>query len=550
MTIIEIFCTNYMLSQLFLFPALVYYVRLDIMKVPHTQLKKIRVITSLATILLPLILSMSVFYQPNSTTSSAKVENSPTIAPAIRSSLHPEITIPTAKPQLRHSAPVPLTRQIIASLSAPVQHGTAFIELTSVILQLLTVIGILLFIFRICCDLYRINALIRTSHKQYLQKNTTLYLNPNIDSPFSVWAGKGMIFMPFNLSEKAKAVILSHERCHLRHRHTFWVMLDVLHTYLFWYNPISHLLKRKNSLLLELECDVEAAETNNRIGYASILSDYAHDRQYHRQALIAIQGFGSLYNLAKRLRYLLDDDERQRNSSRWRCFIGLLAFLTIIGFTAGCASKETQREMAQKINDAYTTLSTTHGEVLLSDMPPILIKAFLFREDAHFYAHSGIDVSAIFRAAYNNVTGDHVQGASTITQQLAKRFVLEDTRRTFNRKIKQFFAARTIEKNLSKDRILEIYLNSLYFENGIYGVAAATLHYFKHPLTSISPAEAAALAVIVSHPAENSFTRNPVKAKALQTHLLNRMVAEGYVSESEAGDSLNSFWQFASALPI
>jgi len=134
--------------------------------------------------------------------------------------------------------------------------------------------------------------------------------------------------------------------------------------------------------------------------------------------------------------------------------------------------------------------------VPITAMPKRVIKAFLAAEDAHFYAHSGVDFTGVARAAITNLThrvkGEDRRptGASTITQQVAKNFLLTNEV-SWSRKIKEAILAFRIERTFSKDRILELYLNEIYLGQGSYGVAAAALNYFNKSMDELSVAEAA-----------------------------------------------------------
>src|SRR5205085_8793488 len=134
-------------------------------------------------------------------------------------------------------------------------------------------------------------------------------------------------------------------------------------------------------------------------------------------------------------------------------------------------------------------------------VPKLVINAFIAAEDKNFYEHAGLDFSGIARAAINYVQnyGGRLQGASTITQQVAKNFLLTNER-TFARKIKEALLAMKIEAAFSKERILELYLNEIYLGIGAYGVAAASLLYFDKSVHELTIPEAAYLAALPKGP--------------------------------------------------
>jgi penicillin-binding protein 1A len=181
--------------------------------------------------------------------------------------------------------------------------------------------------------------------------------------------------------------------------------------------------------------------------------------------------------------------------------------------------------------------------VSINDMPPFLIQALLTREDREFYNHGGINTWRTFLAAINNLIGRNRQGASTITQQLAG--LLYSNRRDISifRKITELYYAFQLEKKLSKDEILELYLNQMYFGHGCYGVEAACQFHFGHSVKEITPAEAAMIVIQLANWNEYSPRKNPVKARKMQENVLTDMVTLGYISKAEADASFNSFWK-------
>ncbi|MDT7833883.1 penicillin-binding protein 1A [Aquabacterium sp. OR-4] len=170
--------------------------------------------------------------------------------------------------------------------------------------------------------------------------------------------------------------------------------------------------------------------------------------------------------------------------------------------------------------------------VPIEQMPPALVKAVLATEDARFYRHSGIDWLGVARAIAAQLTGGMRQGASTITQQVARTFFLSQ-RFTPERKIKEALLALRIERKLSKDKILELYLNQIYLGQRSYGFAAAADTYFGKPLAQITLAEAAMLAGLPQNPAFANPITNLERATRRQRIVLARMVATGDISAEQ-----------------
>ena len=171
--------------------------------------------------------------------------------------------------------------------------------------------------------------------------------------------------------------------------------------------------------------------------------------------------------------------------------------------------------------------------VKLEDVPPVMTRAILAAEDDRFFTHSGVDFLGIARAAVANLAaGGKAQGASTITMQLARNFFLSNER-SYTRKIYEILVALKIEQALSKEQILEIYLNQIYLGQRAYGFASAAQVYFGKPLAKITAAEAAMLAGLPKAPSAYNPVVNPKRAKIRQQYILGRMRSLGYLTEEQ-----------------
>ncbi|MBY0571686.1 MAG: transglycosylase domain-containing protein, partial [Burkholderiaceae bacterium] len=165
-------------------------------------------------------------------------------------------------------------------------------------------------------------------------------------------------------------------------------------------------------------------------------------------------------------------------------------------------------------------------------IPDIMKKAVLAIEDDRFYEHGGVDYLGITRAALHNLTGGAKQGASTITQQVARNFFLS-SEQTFKRKIYEILLAWKIEQNLSKDQILEIYMNQIYLGQRAYGFSSAAQIYFGKNLKDLTIAEAAMLAGLPKAPSAYNPVVNPKRATARQQYILQRMRQLGYITNDQ-----------------
>lgn len=170
--------------------------------------------------------------------------------------------------------------------------------------------------------------------------------------------------------------------------------------------------------------------------------------------------------------------------------------------------------------------------VHIKEIPDIMKKAVLAIEDDRFFEHGGVDYVGIVRAAVHNLSGGARQGASTITQQVARNFFLS-SEQTLKRKIYEVLLAWKIEKNLTKDQILEVYMNQIYLGQRAYGFSSAAQIYYGKKLQQITIAEAAMLAGLPKAPSAYNPVVNPKRAKARQQYILQRMYQLGYISEPE-----------------
>ena len=177
--------------------------------------------------------------------------------------------------------------------------------------------------------------------------------------------------------------------------------------------------------------------------------------------------------------------------------------------------------------------------VPIDAIPKLVIRAFLSAEDKSFYSHPGVSLPDIARAGLVNLmqmgTGQSRRpiGASTITQQVAKNFLLTNEV-SLSRKVREAILAIRIENALTKDRILELYLNEIYLGGGAYGVAAAALNYFNKSLDELTPAEAAYIAALPKAPNNYNPQRNPREAKGRRDFVIGRMQEDGYLNDFEA----------------
>ena len=230
--------------------------------------------------------------------------------------------------------------------------------------------------------------------------------------------------------------------------------------------------------------------------------------------------------------------------------LGLVALMVVFGVLS--KDLPDYRQLAKYEPAVTTRLFAGDGQLLMEyaaekrlfvpvdKIPERVKQAFIAAEDKHFYQHGGIDYIGIIRAVINNIknigTGRRPSGASTITQQVAKNFLL-NSEVSYIRKIKEAILANRMNNAFSKDHILELYLNEIYLGNRAYGVAAAALNYFNKSLDELSLEEIAYLAALPKGPNNYHPLRRYDAAVARRNWVIGRMVEDGYVTSEEAEEA-------------
>ena len=261
---------------------------------------------------------------------------------------------------------------------------------------------------------------------------------------------------------------------------------------------------------------------------------------------------------------LPDTPRRRRRKRSWVVnFIGFLFASGVVMFLAASAVGGYLLWKASKDLPSYDSLAKYEPPVMtrihahdgsliaeyarerrifvpINTVPKYVINAFLSAEDRRFYEHGGLDFTGIARAAVKFIEGKikgrgGLQGASTITQQVAKNFLLS-SERTFDRKLREAILAIRIERAYPKDKILELYLNEIYFGIGSYGVAAAALNYFGKELDQLTTEDAAFLAALPKAPNNYHPTKDGTRQKAIERRnwILDQMVENGHIKAEEA----------------
>ncbi len=215
------------------------------------------------------------------------------------------------------------------------------------------------------------------------------------------------------------------------------------------------------------------------------------------------------------------------------------------------APRETSvmRQREREARDAGRTPKRDYRWVPLTRIAPILRRAVIASEDARFYQHGGLDVKEIQASAKANwKRGKIVRGGSTITQQLAKNLYLE-TSRTLLRKAEEALLAVELDRRLSKQRILEIYLNVIEWGDGIYGAEAASLHYFGVHASQVNAQQAALLTALIPSPRRDNPAKRPARLVRRYNTVLLRLRQGGAISRATYAELRNAPWQLAGTRP-
>ncbi|MBU8880052.1 penicillin-binding protein 1A [Bacillus sp. FJAT-29790] len=226
--------------------------------------------------------------------------------------------------------------------------------------------------------------------------------------------------------------------------------------------------------------------------------------------------------------------------------IAVLAFLSFFAFFANDADISALKDGMEQSTVIYdlngevaSKISANKIEgVRIEEIPEHMINAVIAIEDHRFYEHNGVDFTSIGRALFRNMkAGGVIEGGSTITQQLTKNAMLSPEK-TYKRKLEEFFLAREIEKKYTKNEILQMYLNQIYFGEGAWGIKRAALKYYGKEVKDLTVSEAALLAGIVNAPSAINPYKNEQKALERRDLVLQQMKEHGFISEQQYNEAI------------
>ncbi len=535
------FFTAYLTAQFILFPVVLFYLNMDYSKLSFHFLRRLRISVSLLALTLPLLLWVAHFLPTDSfeiLNFEPWVEQVSPISPPLAADAKTGIA------EVDNPSNDLVLKPVIIGISGMLSlyQGLHF-YLTDVLVWF-SVFGLFLLGWRLIFQAFQLVRLAANCQKSTIEHGVILLVGSINSAPFSLGLGRGVIFLPAGLKKQDRDIILAHELCHIKRSHTIWSAVDSLMTALFFYNPLAHMIKRQADLIMEVECDAETAEKHDNLAYCQTLLDFAHRNVTTQRQLLVVQGWGGRMILQKRIQYLLAEKKCIKNNYL-KVFATLLTAWMLISvvLVTGCNVSNQQGVMTKRLQHDYLALTYTHGEASMGYLPNHLVSAFLLTKDSDFYNHQGIDFLAMFKSYLSQQGDDELLDRVTITQQVVRRFHNSEKQKTFGTKIDEINMVRELERTLSKDEILAMYMNSISFGNDIYGIKQASLHYFGCYVVGISPAESAMLALMADAPPENSYQTNRNRLRTQQERLLNQMVDAGHLSANEVADSLRLFWE-------
>ena len=524
-----IFFVCYLYSMVLLLPLYIYYFAVSPRRSSHASLHRMHKWVLAITICAPILFAIAMFPPGSAGNPGESLQSRETLV--VGTSVTHQNAVPGegADQQVGYLHTVRDYHQIIWGVSYYLVD----------IIAGLSLIGVVVLLCRAAIQRLYTSYLQRSNPERRFSSGCHVFVSDRIAQPFSSGLITRKVFLPESLEPADAQIVLSHEINHFRKRHHHWSLLETVVSHLFWFNPISHLLHRKGVALRELECDMETIRTVDKYAYSRTLLKTAQCMVPSVRPGLLVQRWIRKGTLKGRLESILN---RGENRKRWPILVGFFLVLTLsaivfvpVGLLGGGKLEE---DLMERVRTEYGAIMKNREGVTIDEVPDHLIKILIFNEDAGFYNHEGVSVRAILRAAVNNLSGGPLQGASTITQQLSKVFYVKDQERTLGRKLQMIKAARVLEEHFSKEQILEMYLNSVYFGKGAYGVESASETFFDHPASELTIAESAMLVQSLSRPADYNCRNDPDRALQRTNQLLRRMVDENEADETEIKRSI------------
>ena len=406
------------------------------------------------------------------------------------------------------------------------------VTLSGEVIKMLLLAGPLMFFARLALQHMQLRQIQRRAQSHDKSNGVTVFISPLIRAPFSTGMLNKRIYLPDSLEEQNKAVILAHEFNHFRCRHQSWQLLDALLCHCFWFNPISHLLRRQGELLREMECDEVTVAAVGKFEYSRALLQMAESLSTTHHPSFLSHSWIVGKTLKQRIENILGV------KSRLTFRIVKISFTVVIvgsigyfGFSNYLNNRLLEDLVIAEIQRNYENRVQSHPPVQFEKLPRELVHAVLVQEDKRFFEHNGIDVIAVLRTlprVANNMlfnTNRRPMGGSTISVQLIKSIVESEatSRKTMLGKLTQFRAAKILERHYSKEEILEMYLSYHFFGKGAWGLAEASQLYLNKDYSELNLEESALLIPVINLPSIYNPIVNPEVATKRQQYLLNRI---------------------------
>lgn len=399
------------------------------------------------------------------------------------------------------------------------------------LVAMFSMLGVLIFIFRYVSQAIQLRRIGQGGEISKINRNCRLIESTEITAPFSTGYFSINIFIPMGIPLTEKRVIIEHELNHFRLHHHFWSFLETLLAYSFWFNPVVHLLRRRGAFLRELACDRRTVLKIDKYAYARLLIKTAEavvGSDSNSRILFLTQDWARKRELRKRIETLLGKESRKKKITIGALVMVAVAVSVSITLLLGNPGDSTKKAILAAIKQEYRRSVPPAARIEIKKVPPHFIEVLLIHEDSGFYEHKGVRLKSVFRAAGVNLkaffSGKALfkDGGSTITQQLAKQFI-HNPKKTLKRKFKELKIARVLEMSFTKDELLEMYLNMIYFGNQTFGLKAASRLYFGHDYSRLTLAESAMLIPFIDAPSEYNILKDPIVAEKRQVRLLEKI---------------------------
>lgn len=382
----------------------------------------------------------------------------------------------------------------------------------------LSLAGLLVFVARYGRQTVQIRRLAQNASRKETYDSVAILRSTAVSAPFSVGYVDRKVFLPCWLRSPASEVVIQHELNHFRCGHHWWSAVEAVLSHVFWFNPVSHVLRRRGEHYRELQCDAITTRDVDKLRYSRVLIESAEHILMSRAAILGGHSWVEKKGLNARIDFLLGEPRTTRRfASQAVIFVALAVAGAGLWVVGDLNDEFLQDEILETINRQYADTLTSHASVELDQVPDSFVHALLVYYDPRFYEHDGVRLMKM----------------STITQQVARSFLRLAHERSINRKLRELKVTRVLESNFTKDQILEMYLNRTFWGNRAHGLAAAAMVYFDKSYTELTQSESAMLIPFLEGPSAFNMLADSEVAARRQQDLLSRLNAGSVQSSSE-----------------